>query len=555
MTGEVTLRGKVLEIGGVKEKMLAAYRSGLRQVIMPKSNEKDLRDVPEEVAKHMAFTFVERMDEVLHLALLPPVSEELADKVQPEPSPGLAGSHDAGRSHRRHGDAGGMMRRRSAAPRDICSSGSCIGAGKHDGARRRRGPTLGVARWRRDGHEPTGRWSRFGVASATHGSLKGSMTKLPERNLDVLRACAVLSVWFAHLTPVAWHRGSALGHLGVLAFFVHTALVLMSSIERAGGDASRGWCRVFYARRAARIYPLVWATIALCVLANLPYSPTEIVGSRPSLEVIHSWQAITANVLLVQNVADLPNVIGPLWSLPFEMQMYLLLPAAYLLAPARSGNGAFTGIVAVALGRRCSLDVREPLGFHGSVVIGFAPCFLAGVWAYARLRDRKQRPAHWRERDVVRDPARSGGSPGLVVPIMALPVDWVCVHRPGPRAIAATKELPESIVTRVAAQVAKYSYGIYLLHMPAWMIASRTEAAPAVRWALYVVLLVGMPVAAYHLIEAPAMRWMRRRDRPCAPHAARPVAHADAGSARLGVRPMIAAANAGRRRPVQSSRR
>jgi len=91
MTGEVTLRGKVLEIGGVKEKVLAAYRAGLREVIMPKSNEKDLRDVPEEVRKHMAFTFVERMDEVLHLALLPPVSEALADQVQPEPTAGLAG--------------------------------------------------------------------------------------------------------------------------------------------------------------------------------------------------------------------------------------------------------------------------------------------------------------------------------------------------------------------------------------------------------------------------------------------------------------------------------
>jgi ATP-dependent Lon protease len=97
MTGEVTLRGKVLEIGGVKEKVLAAYRSGLREVILPKSNEKDLRDVPEEVRGHMAFTFVERMDEVLHLALLPPVSDRLADVVQPEPSPGLAGVTTADR--------------------------------------------------------------------------------------------------------------------------------------------------------------------------------------------------------------------------------------------------------------------------------------------------------------------------------------------------------------------------------------------------------------------------------------------------------------------------
>jgi ATP-dependent Lon protease len=84
MTGEVTLRGKVLEIGGVKEKVLAAYRAGLRQVIMPKSNEKDLRDVPDEVKKNMHFIFVERMDEVMHLALLKPAAEELADHAVEE---------------------------------------------------------------------------------------------------------------------------------------------------------------------------------------------------------------------------------------------------------------------------------------------------------------------------------------------------------------------------------------------------------------------------------------------------------------------------------------
>ena len=85
MTGEVTLRGKVLEIGGVKEKVLAAYRSGLREVIMPKSNEKDLREVPDEVRKNMSFMFVDRMDEVLKLALLQPADEALADHAETPP--------------------------------------------------------------------------------------------------------------------------------------------------------------------------------------------------------------------------------------------------------------------------------------------------------------------------------------------------------------------------------------------------------------------------------------------------------------------------------------
>jgi ATP-dependent Lon protease len=70
MTGEVTLRGRILEIGGVKEKILAAYRANLRQVILPSGNERDLRDVPEDVRSGMTFHLVDRMDEVLELCLL-----------------------------------------------------------------------------------------------------------------------------------------------------------------------------------------------------------------------------------------------------------------------------------------------------------------------------------------------------------------------------------------------------------------------------------------------------------------------------------------------------
>ena len=86
ITGEVTLRGKVLEIGGVKEKVLAAYRAGLRHVIMPSTNEKDLRDIPDEVKEKMAFTFVSTMDEVIHLMLLQKPAPVLADS-QPRRGP------------------------------------------------------------------------------------------------------------------------------------------------------------------------------------------------------------------------------------------------------------------------------------------------------------------------------------------------------------------------------------------------------------------------------------------------------------------------------------
>jgi len=69
MTGEITLRGLVLPIGGLKEKTLAALRAGIREVIVPKRNEKDLPDLPQEVRDHLKFHLVDNVDEVLRVAL------------------------------------------------------------------------------------------------------------------------------------------------------------------------------------------------------------------------------------------------------------------------------------------------------------------------------------------------------------------------------------------------------------------------------------------------------------------------------------------------------
>jgi ATP-dependent Lon protease len=70
MTGEITLRGRVLTIGGIKEKILAAHRGGIKKVIVPKENEKDLKDIPSMVLKQIEIVFVEHMDEVLNHALI-----------------------------------------------------------------------------------------------------------------------------------------------------------------------------------------------------------------------------------------------------------------------------------------------------------------------------------------------------------------------------------------------------------------------------------------------------------------------------------------------------
>ncbi|HEX3438300.1 MAG TPA: endopeptidase La [Pseudacidobacterium sp.] len=94
MTGEITLRGKVLAIGGLKEKLLAAHRAGIFEAILPKDNEKDLPDLPENLKTVMKLHFVDSMDEVLQLALegpLPELKEETTTVLASVPPPATVG--------------------------------------------------------------------------------------------------------------------------------------------------------------------------------------------------------------------------------------------------------------------------------------------------------------------------------------------------------------------------------------------------------------------------------------------------------------------------------
>jgi ATP-dependent Lon protease len=80
MTGEITLRGRVLPIGGLKEKVLGAHRAGIKVIVLPKENEADIEDIPEEVRKQLEFHPVETLEEVLKIALVPEKDSEAAEE-------------------------------------------------------------------------------------------------------------------------------------------------------------------------------------------------------------------------------------------------------------------------------------------------------------------------------------------------------------------------------------------------------------------------------------------------------------------------------------------
>jgi ATP-dependent Lon protease len=87
MTGEITLRGLILPVGGIKEKFLAAHRAGIKRVIMPERNSKDVIDIPEQPKKEIEILYVKRMDELLPLVLteMPELKGTMVGAVTPPP--------------------------------------------------------------------------------------------------------------------------------------------------------------------------------------------------------------------------------------------------------------------------------------------------------------------------------------------------------------------------------------------------------------------------------------------------------------------------------------
>lgn len=335
-------------------------------------------------------------------------------------------------------------------------------------------------------------------------------------NLDLLRSFAVLAVAISHLYyycglsrfDVFVHN---LGVGGVCFFFVHTSLVLLGSMDRA--KASR-LALTFYVRRAFRIYPLCWACIAFALATGLTNTAHEDI-------VQMGWRGVLVNVLLLQNIIRVPDIVGPLWSLPWEVQMYLLLPVLFLLIkrydrPLAIAFAMWFGATGFAI---VATAFRTPRAFHVAVI---PPMFMGGIVAFALLG--KVHP---------RIPSFTWL---LAVPALLLLRCWMLegdsimsAHNVAVNAatclllgfaIPMFADIRTRWLIRSSHQVAKYSYGIYLFHVPSLVLVfGYFRPLPLVlKIAAFVVLTGTASVIAYHCIEHPLIdigrRIAMRLDRP-----------------------------------------
>jgi len=290
----------------------------------------------------------------------------------------------------------------------------------------------------------------------------------------------------------------SLGHFGVLIFFVHTSLVLMLSMERMQKTDGSLLFVSFYIRRFFRIYPL--SIFAVLCAALTGYGVLNL-------------SELLSNLSLTMNLTESKPALVPLWSLPYEVDMYLFLPVLFLFANRfRSPWATFCLILA------CSVLALAQLGWSGRLdMIQYVGCFLPGIMAYQISRPRFLWPAVLWPVFLVILAIVFAGLSALHLRLVFVPRWTVCLLL----GLAAPQfqQIPLGLIRRAAGIVAQYSYGIYLLHMFAMHISFVKLAAWPIplRVITFVATMVAFPFAAYHLIEKPGInvgkRLVTRRSR------------------------------------------
>jgi len=314
-------------------------------------------------------------------------------------------------------------------------------------------------------------------------------------NLDVVRSVAVLLVLVMHIRQACgWtYQGEAfheLGQAGVLLFFVHTSVVLMMSLERQQRSHFRMPYLVFVLRRAFRLLPLSVLVVAVVCVFRLPvadFKDAHLVGGNFNV------RTVATNLLLIQNVTLDDSVLSTLWTLPYEIQMYLVLPLLFLIADrSRSLLPLLCawGVSALAF----ELLKGNP---HSNLIM-FAPCFVAGVICYRLLRQRRGNLPF------------ALFAPALVLAIAGLQLKpgfhgwWAFCLGIGVL-LSQFRELGPGLLREGCRIIARYSYGIYLSHVLCmWLGFVVLAAEPSVvRWLAFALSACLAPVVLYHAVEAP----------------------------------------------------
>jgi peptidoglycan/LPS O-acetylase OafA/YrhL len=330
----------------------------------------------------------------------------------------------------------------------------------------------------------------------------GTENELP--NLDFLRVWAVLLVLLSHLQFVFqlqdvpgpfYFRG--LGKWGVLMFFVHTSLVLTMSLEREYQRSPTGALFApFMIRRIFRIFPLSMFSVVVIWYFNLPLG--HIVNGK-MVPVVLDKLGWLSNLLLLQNLThhDSPNV--PLWSLPYEMQMYLFLPALFLLVRSSWGVVALLGLWGLGL---FSIYHDPALARHHIPdFVEYVACFVPGLIAYKGMTLMKPRFPGW---------MWLGGLVALTAYYLLSP----SMMRGAVACLLLGISIPMFVqipFSNFLQWVARYSYGIYLTQF--FCIWLGFEAAPnlpwSAKWGIFLLLITLVPIALYHLLEKPMIEFGR----------------------------------------------
>lgn len=332
-----------------------------------------------------------------------------------------------------------------------------------------------------------------------------------EANLDFVRALAVLMVVGAHL---AWFHGdvrfgffqlSLLGRLGVVTFFVHSGIVNMLSIDRHVQKAgTRALFRSYVTRRCFRIYPLSIVVVSIVFLAKIPVahlcSWSTAAGNHPQAEFLPS-------LLLVQNFVQFDQILEPLWSLPYEIQTYCLFPFIYIAlrrfdsAKILVVSWAFLASVHHVLGPRLlkHADVGHILALPD--MLFYFLWFLAGLYAYKEMQTSRRVLPFWTLPVLL----------GFLCLVCTLSYDrtkFIFISLCLGLSLPHIRDCELRSLNRICGWVAKYSFGIYLLHDPAiWLAFVRLAHLPAaVRVSIFLLTTFGGSVVLYHVIEHPMIR-------------------------------------------------